>query len=289
MALQALHKSLDILELVCSRKSPVSLAEITAACGMKNPTAHNMVKTLVERGYLRQVGPRQGYTIGPALIDLSWHLRTEFFIFEMMEEHLKILQQKVGNETCWAAYLRGYTVVPFINLVSPRVLALKSVEPYTILHATALGKVFLAYMSPQRRKYWFEHAKLNSVTPHTIIDVAQLEKELQLIRERGYAINDAESEEGVLIYAVPILGEQVENIEYAIAVGLPTARATPEAAEKIPALLLDTASAISQVFETPHGYEDRVASSESLTPRKMNAERKGKGGNALESATFGGV
>ena len=79
------------------------------------------------------------------------------------------------------------------------------------LHATASGKVLLAYQD----KAFVEQAlarPLKRYQPATTIDRRKLRRELTLVRERGYAVHDAEYDEGVYALAVPVLSGRSEAV-----------------------------------------------------------------------------
>jgi IclR family acetate operon transcriptional repressor len=71
-------------------------------------------------------------------------------------------------------------------------------------HAMADGKLLLAYLPPQERSYLYQVDGLRSYTPNTITDPEKLEKELQGIRERGFAVDNCERFENTRGVAVPI-------------------------------------------------------------------------------------
>ena len=71
-------------------------------------------------------------------------------------------------------------------------------------HCTSTGKVMLAQLSQLELRQLLPGEQLQRVTPRSIGSRKDLEAELSRIRERGYAINREESEEGVASVAVPI-------------------------------------------------------------------------------------
>jgi DNA-binding IclR family transcriptional regulator len=71
-------------------------------------------------------------------------------------------------------------------------------------HCTSTGKVMLAQLSEAELRQVLSHETLERITSRSIGTRTELEAELSRIRERGYAINREESEEGVASVAVPI-------------------------------------------------------------------------------------
>jgi DNA-binding IclR family transcriptional regulator len=71
-------------------------------------------------------------------------------------------------------------------------------------HCTSTGKAMLAQLSEAELRQLFPGQKLERITSYSIGGRAELEAELARVRERGYAVNREESEEGVASVAVPI-------------------------------------------------------------------------------------
>ena len=57
--------------------------------------------------------------------------------------------------------------------------------------------------------------RLERLTPRTITDTEELREELLLTRERGYATNDEEHEEGVRAVGVPVIGRPAAALSVA--------------------------------------------------------------------------
>ncbi|HWF09727.1 MAG TPA: IclR family transcriptional regulator [Bryobacteraceae bacterium] len=71
-------------------------------------------------------------------------------------------------------------------------------------HSTALGKVLLAHLSREDVNRYLDDHALTRKTARTIVSRDDLLIELRKIRQRGYAIADAEQDVGVRALAAPI-------------------------------------------------------------------------------------
>ena len=67
---QSVGRALDILELIDQAGGEMALVEVSAASGLPMPTIHRLVRTLVDRNYLRQL-PDRRYALGSRLIPLG--------------------------------------------------------------------------------------------------------------------------------------------------------------------------------------------------------------------------
>ena len=69
-AAKAASRTLDILEVVGRRSSPVSAAAIAAACGIPRSTLRELLRMLQGRGYLVYRATEKGWTPGQRLLGL---------------------------------------------------------------------------------------------------------------------------------------------------------------------------------------------------------------------------
>ena len=99
------------------------------------------------------------------------------------------------------------TQAAYIETVpSPQVVRLfTAVGNRTPLHATGAGKALLAALPAPRRDALIERLDLRGHTPRTIMERSALRRALEEIRERGYAIDDEEYDEGVRCVAVAVM------------------------------------------------------------------------------------
>jgi DNA-binding IclR family transcriptional regulator len=75
------------------------------------------------------------------------------------------------------------------------------------LHLTSVGKLFLADDDSVKLKSYVSKTGLNGHTQNSISDLAQLEKELDLVKSLGHARDDEELELGVSCMAAAILDD----------------------------------------------------------------------------------
>jgi len=72
------------------------------------------------------------------------------------------------------------------------------------LHLTSSGKLFLAYEDPRVVRAYATRTGLAGTTRNSITELAKLERELSLVRSRGYARDNEELELGVRCLAAGI-------------------------------------------------------------------------------------
>ena len=74
------------------------------------------------------------------------------------------------------------------------------------LHASAAGKLVLAELDDDELRAWVAANRPRRLTTRTITRLADLRSELALVRDRGWATLDGESEPGLASIAVPVRG-----------------------------------------------------------------------------------
>ncbi len=226
---QSIHRSLNIIEMLMGAPEPLLIKEISDRLGTSLSVTHSVIKTLISRGYVSHTGPRKGYVIGPMISNLCKQMSSEQQLLDISRPLLKELTESCDQETTNLGYFFDFSVEILLTHLSSKQLSL-GLPPRnsTNLHATSIGKLLLAYMSPKEYLKWKTmNSKLLPDTDKTITDHAELEKHLDIIRERGYSENIEESEEGVYLIASPIFNYN-GKIVAGIGVGLPISRYSEE-------------------------------------------------------------
>jgi IclR family acetate operon transcriptional repressor len=67
---QSVTRAFDLLEVLADAEASLPLAEIAARAQLSRPTAHRLLKTLQQQGYVHQGAARE-YGLGPGLIRLG--------------------------------------------------------------------------------------------------------------------------------------------------------------------------------------------------------------------------
>src|SRR5690554_7672569 len=98
--IQVINRALNILELVSKEKErEYSLSEIASTLNLNVSTCANIIKTLVNRGYLEQQGRKQGYKLGAQAFYLTGNYSNKKELLRVSMEPLKALRDKL-NESC---------------------------------------------------------------------------------------------------------------------------------------------------------------------------------------------
>lgn len=167
---------------------------------------HRILASLQIYGYVEQNPETKRYQLGTGLLRLGL---TTFQRNVLQEKGRGILVRLAGllNAPAHLAMLDvGECEVFLVDQVEPSEIALFKARPGATAapHSTALGKVILAGMDPQTFERALERSGLRRSTGKTITNLPALQKELQLVRTRGFAIDWEESAEGACCIGFPL-------------------------------------------------------------------------------------
>jgi IclR family pca regulon transcriptional regulator len=202
--IEALTRGLEILSLFSSDQPSLSLMEVVAALKINKSTAYRVLSTLETLGYLERDANTRRYRPSLKVLELGFTALNSLEVRQVARPYLERLAQEV-NETASLGMLNGMDVV-YIDRVRNRSIVgvVLGVGSHVSAHCTALGKVLLAYLPQEELKSRLVQSNLTALTPRTFVEPSKLLDELELIRQRGYAINDEELAIGLRAVAAPI-------------------------------------------------------------------------------------
>lgn len=226
---QSVIKALDLLEALAAAGGELGLSELAIEVALPLPTIHRLVRTLVDRGFVRQL-PNRRYALGATLIPLGDVARS--MLSDWAEPVLARLVDELG-ETANLAILDGDRVTYVAQAPSRHSMRMftevgRRVDP----HCTGVGKALLAQMDDDTVRRLLTRTGMVAQTPNTITDVAAMLTELERVRGHGYALDEGEQEIGVRCVAVSLPGTGM-----AVSISGPAPRVTAElVARAVPVL-----------------------------------------------------
>lgn len=199
-----LTKVLAIFELLDRSPNGLQLRYIAEQAKLNKSTAYRFLAHLEKAGYL--VRDHSGaYLLGPRLVRLGSGSAYQATICKVSRPILEELWRESG-ETVNLGALDGREVLYLDVLESPHNFRLASkVGMRRPLHCTGLGKAILAWQPTSFRDELLAGVKLEKLTSHSIVRLADLVAEIGRVQRRGYAIDNEEVELGARCVAAPIL------------------------------------------------------------------------------------
>jgi len=248
--LQSVQNALRVLDAFSETETEFTLGELSQRLGLGKSTVHRLLLTLESGGCIARNPGSGKYQLGMKLLHLGALVLKQINLIKVAHPYLETLAREV-EETVHLVVLDRMEAVFVDKVESLRPMQMGSRIGYRMpAHCTATGKVMLAHLPARDLERFWAGKRLVALTAHTVTAPAALAEELRRIRERGYAVDREESEEGLMCVAAPVrdLGGRVVA---AASVSGPAARLAPREAE-MASRIRETAAAIS----TAMGWHD---------------------------------
>jgi IclR family KDG regulon transcriptional repressor len=219
-----------------------SLTEIAQATGLHKATTHRILTTLLNCGFVEQAANGDGYRLGLRLAGLGLSVLHDLDFRHEALPHMEQLVERF-QETCDLGVLDRGQVLSVEMVQSSHTLTIAArVGRHLPAHCTSGGKVLLAFLPPEVVEPVL-NAPLAAYTENTITSPARLRQELEVVRQRGYALDNEEFEAGIRAVAAPILDVAGNAIAHMSVLG-PTNRLTPERIPEITQALMEATDGI---------------------------------------------
>ena len=246
--IELVDKVVRLLETLRDAPPGLTLQELARRTGYVKSSIHRTLASLKRHGYVDQSRPGGPYSLGVRCLLLGRGLKEGI---ELLRYARPCLQEIVDtfNESAYLAILRGGRGI-FVEVAEARRRDLRLVGPLgasVFYHATAAGKVFAAFQTREARAALLDAIELRSLTPRTLIERGEVEREWTLVARRGLALNREESIVGAVFLAAPIFDAE-SNACACISVGVPKARYTPALGRRIGEHLKDGCAQMSEML-----------------------------------------
>jgi DNA-binding IclR family transcriptional regulator len=240
---RAVERALDIL-LCFSRQTPeLTLTQIAEQVGINKSTVHRLLATLEQKHFVDRDPVTGVYRLGVYLFQMAY-LTVEYNdLRRVAGPCLQLLCEK-HLETVTLAELDCADLIYLDVVESPQRVKLAAATGQKLpAFCTASGKAILAFSSNKLVESILASG-MPQYTPFTIISPDAFHVDLELTRERGFAISVQEFEEGINAVAAPILNNNNQAIA-SIAIAGPSYRLTPERMVEMGPLVLDAAREVA--------------------------------------------
>jgi DNA-binding IclR family transcriptional regulator len=216
------------------------VTELADHLGLAASTVHSHLATLYEMGYVVKEGDR--YLIGSRFLKLGETAKERKEAYELARPKVKALAEETEERCQFIVEEHGRGVYLHRETGNRAVWTDSGLGKRVSLHSTASGKSVLANLPEERVDAILDRWGLPAQTDNTITDRTELFEELDVIRERGYAVNKEESTDGLRAVGVPVMDGSGDLLG-ALSVSGPSHRMKGEWFEsEIPDLLLGTAN-----------------------------------------------
>jgi DNA-binding IclR family transcriptional regulator len=244
----SVRRTLEILEVVAERGG-ASAREIADATGLPLPTVYRLARELLDSDYLVHIREEKRFELGYKLHQLGVSLHQQIGVSREVRAEIAALHHTVGAAAYFAVH-RGSQIAVVFTADSAQCPRLRPFEFgfHEAAHATALGKILLANMSPAQRALHLDPEPMPRFGSGTITGHRELTEQLDRVAARGIAWEFGEFQDGATCAAAAVRGADGVPIG-SVAVSGPDARFANDRAD-VEAALRATASRVSRFYRS---------------------------------------
>ena len=240
----AVEKAFAILDCL-GNKRDMRVTEISQQLALSKSSVHRLLQTLKVLGYVAQDGESDCYRATLKLFELGGKVLENTDLVREADAEMRQLGA-LTRETIHLGALDEDAIIYIHKIESDFGLRMQSrIGKRKPLHSTAIGKVLLAHMAPDKAQALLESQPLKVFTPKTLTSAAAVLGILPRVRAQGYAQDDEEAEPGLRCIAVPVY-DRFGQVIAGLSVSFPTMRCGADTPHYYVNLLQKAAACISQ-------------------------------------------
>ena len=242
---QSVDRTLTILEVLSDYNDGLGITEISSLVNLHKSTVHRLLSTLIYKGYVVQDEESSKYKITFKLFELGSKKVHKLDLLEISRPYTKMLMESV-NEVVHLI-IREETDIVYIDKVEANnTISMSSrIGKRNPMYCTATGKAILAFLPEDEVLKVWNSSKIVKLTKNTNTDFILFKKELQTIKNIGYAIDDEENEIGVRCVGATIFNMNGDVVA-AISVSGPVTRITDDKIDFISKEVIQCTNSISK-------------------------------------------
>jgi DNA-binding IclR family transcriptional regulator len=243
ISIQVIERMISLLDALAHYPDPVSLKELSTVTGLHPSTAHRILNDMVVKRFVDRA-EAGSYRLGMRLLELGNIVKSRLNVREAALEFMRGLHRKT-HQTVNLSVRQGDEIVYIDRSFSERsgMQVVRAIGGRAPLHLTSTGKLFLSVDDPKLVRAYATRTGLAGHNKNSITELAKLERELSLVRARGYARDNEELELGVRCMAAGVRDDSGKLIA-GLSISAPADRLQDDWVED----LVKTANQISEVL-----------------------------------------
>ena len=247
----ALGRGFNLLDIICKSPTPLGLSQLAKACHLSVSTIQRLIFTLQDMGLVSRDPRTKKYQVGPRVISLAFAVMDNLELKKVAAPIMAQLADEV-DEVIGLGALSGHQVVLLaIVLKTQKIININVTPGDTLpLHATASGKVILAFSDKPQRDILLKNNAMTELTSRTISSLEVFEAQLKKVRQSGFATAIDEGSYGLSTIAAPVRNNRGEVVA-ALTIMVPTARTLKGAITAYRDKIIQTADLISRAIGYP--------------------------------------
>jgi DNA-binding IclR family transcriptional regulator len=249
----SVQRAIQTLEILAVTAEGSSLADLSKRIAIPKSTLFRILTTLRHNSLVNYDEQRRRFTLGIKLLDWGNVALSRIDIKTVAHPHLLRMALET-KQSYYLAILDHYEVIIVDRADTPEIWTMVArLGQRSPVHATASGQVLISDLRPDVLQKIIKRSGLKKYTSRTITSFKELKERLQQVKERGYAIADAEYKPDLCVVAVPIFDHH-SRVTAALMAALPHARTISKGKmiKELISLLKQEAATISKVI----GYQE---------------------------------
>ena len=227
---EALARGFALVNAVSKSSAPLGLSELSKETGLSISTIQRLTYTLQALGLIDRDQKSKKFRVGPRLIAMAFDVTRNLSIKNVAHPIMVDLASEL-NEVVGLGASSGHDIIllDIIIIKTQEILNINLSPGDTLpLHATASGKVILAFLPESQAEALLANELLAGITANTITSVPSLRDQLSEVRRCGYATAMDEGAYGLTTIAAPVRNN-AGDVVAALAVLVPTMHAKEDA------------------------------------------------------------
>jgi len=242
-SIQVIERMMSLVEALARHDAPVNLKRLATETKLHPSTAHRILAVMVENRIADRIEPGT-YRLGVRLLELGNVVKSRINVRQEALPYMKTLHEQLGETINLC--VRHQDEVVYVERTTPAQSPLRVahvIGARAPLHITAVGKVFLAHEGNASCAEYAKRTGLPRFTDNTLCDSDTLAREVERVKNLGYAFDNEEAEKGVSCIGAGIFDDE-GRVVAGLSVSAPSDRIRKEWAESVRKTAEDISRAI---------------------------------------------
>lgn len=210
-----ISKAINLLSLIGQAKRPLTFSELVAQSELSKSTVHRILAILMDEGMVQHHAQMKVYLLGRKAFDMMKQAYGGYDLQSLAVDGMMALQKETGRNVSIAVVDGDYAVVLRAFDASDHFGGYSRPGLREPLHVCAAGKALVAFLPAPLFEAKFEKYDFFSRASRTITSLSEFRRDLEGVRERGYATSVKEEYDYICGIAAPIfnyVGEVIASI-----------------------------------------------------------------------------
>lgn len=199
---ESLARGLEVITAFDAVNAALTIAQVAERTGLARPTAHRLLLTLEELGYV--VNTKHGYMLTPKVVDLGMAYVSSRGIQRLAQAHMESLVEAT-DQSASLAQLSGSDIVYIVRVEVPKIISVGvTIGGRLPALGTSMGQVLMSELDDEQLTLALDTTSMSRFSPRVHYTRAEAEALFAEIRERGWSLNDEVLHFGVRSIAAPV-------------------------------------------------------------------------------------